>query len=71
MDIKEMIIKMYLKGYSIDYIKQLVYRRMNKSYFNDFFYKGIVKRDNYTYMEDCRNLVEKTILEHSTKDVVL
>lgn len=71
MNIKEMIIDLYLKGHSIQYITQCVYKRMNKSYFNDFHKNHVIKMEKYCYIEKCRNLVEKTILEYNTKDVVL
>lgn len=66
MNIEEMIIDLFLKGHSINYITNRVYRRKNISYFNDYYKKGFINKDKYSYINDCRNLVEKTILKYQT-----
>ena len=67
MNIKETILDMYLKGHTIDFIVISVYRLQNNAYFNDFHKNKIISKDKYHYMKSCRHLVEKVILDYTTK----
>lgn len=64
MDREEFILDKYSKGHSIGYITQCVYNNLNKIYFDDFYNKKFVNSSKYHKIDFCRELVERTILEH-------
>lgn len=63
---RELVIDLYRKGYSINHIIYKIFNRLNKSYYIYFKQTGISDKDKYRSIEECRNLVESTILEHIT-----
>ncbi len=66
MDYREYILDLYGKGYSFGYISQCVYKLINKSYFEAFRVKKNSTVPDCYKMSFCKNLVESTILEHTS-----
>lgn len=70
--IEETIIECYSKGNSINYITNLLYKRRNDKYFSINNKNIDIPKEKKIILNECRKLVEKTILEYSKKkDVVL
>lgn len=63
MDLKEFVIDLYKRNYSIKYITRRVYNLLNKKYFTDFQKTKIINKNNYFNIDFCRNKVETIILD--------
>ena len=70
--VEKTILECYSKGNSINYITNLLYKKRNNKYFNINNNNIYIPKEKKILLEQCRELVEKTILEHTKKkDVVL
>lgn len=61
---RELVIDLYKKGHTINYITKKIYNNLNKDFFRDLSVNKYINKKNYKDVEFCRNMVESTILEH-------